>query len=184
MPQDEGFQNRLARIDNLVRKLESAGDPALRSVTKELMQSIMDLHAAGLERMMELSSEAGGREDTLIDRFGEDGLVGCLLVLHGLHPEGFETRVRQAVEKVRPMLRSHGAAIELVSIQQEAVHLRMSSGGGGCGSSADSLKIAVEEAIYEAAPDIVHLILDSEPAKVGGISFVPLASLTNGHSVR
>ncbi len=178
MPRDDKeFQQRLGRIDGLVHKLESGGDPASRAVAKELMQSIMDLHGAGLERMMEIASGTGDNRAGIADSFGADSLVGSLLVLYGLHPSDLTTRVRLALDRVRPVLRSSGATLELVNIDGDRVHLRIRADGQGCASSADSLKLAVEEAIYEAAPDVTSLIVESPEPRFASSGFVPLESL-------
>ena len=52
-------------------------------------------------------------------------MVGGLLMLHGLHPLDLETRVRQALDQVRPYLRSHGGNVELLGVSDGA--------SSGCG---------------------------------------------------
>ena len=39
-----------------------------------------------------------------------------MLLLQGLHPFEVEDRVRQALESVRPYLRSHGGNVELIEV--------------------------------------------------------------------
>jgi Fe-S cluster biogenesis protein NfuA len=175
MPQAEGFKERLARIDGLVGKLETSQDPAHRAATKELMQSIMELHGAGMERMLEITSEAADGGASIIDRFGADPLVGSLLVLHGLHPSDLATRVNQALDKVGPMLKSRGATLELLNLDADKVHLRIRA--EGCASTSDNLRSAVQDAIYEAAPDVGHLLMEPEAVPAGSSGFVPLQSL-------
>jgi len=48
---DKDFQNRVQKIGQLVHDLETVADPAARSATKELVQLLMDMHGAGLERV-------------------------------------------------------------------------------------------------------------------------------------
>ena len=60
---------------------------------KELMESLMELHGAGFDRILEIAAAAGNND--LIEAFARDNLVGSLLVLYGLHPDDFETRVRR-----------------------------------------------------------------------------------------
>lgn len=64
------------------------------------MESILALHGSGLEKMMELVFESGQAGEATIRRFTNDALVSSLLVLHGLHPDDIETRVRQALAKL------------------------------------------------------------------------------------
>ncbi len=172
--QSDGFQERLERVAELVRRLEATADPALRASATELMQSVMDLHGAGLERMLEIAAEAGENGEAIIHRFGSDSLVSNLLVLHGMHPEDLQTRVGRALEKVRPMLRKRDAKVDLVKIEGERVHLRIHAEGHGCGSNADGLKTMVQDAIYEAAPDVAEVLVEPAPNKA---NFVSLQSL-------
>ena len=85
---------------------------------------------------------------------------GCILLLHGLHPLDLETRVRQALDKVRPLLRSHGGNVELLGLAGGVARLRMLGSCDGCPSSAMTLKTAIEEAIYEKAPDVTAIEVD------------------------
>ena len=99
--------------------------------------------------------------------------MASLLVLHGLHPLDLETRVTEALDKTRLRLRAQDASAELVSIQDGVVRLRLRTNGHGCGS-AQALKEMVEEAVYQAAPDVTALIIEGADEKQ---AFVPLAML-------
>src|SRR5258708_6516551 len=105
MPGQPEFQRRPPSIEQLLGDLEAAADPNLRTTVQELMQLVMELHGAGLERILELivaSSDAGA---SLIQKLGRDELVSSLLVLHGLHPLDMEARITQALDKIRSRLR-------------------------------------------------------------------------------
>jgi Fe-S cluster biogenesis protein NfuA len=100
-------------------------------------------------------------------------MVSSLLVLYGIHPLDFETRLNQGVEKARTFLKSHSADLELLQNDGGRVRLRLTTRGQGCGSNPSVLKEAVEELIYESAPDVTALIIEgAEPQ-----SFVPIAAL-------
>jgi Fe-S cluster biogenesis protein NfuA len=58
---------------------------------------------------------------------------------------------------VRPHLDSHGGNVELLSITDGVVRLRLEGTCRGCPSSAETLKLAIESAIYSAAPDVVSI---------------------------
>src|ERR1700679_791906 len=107
MPEDKDFQAKIQRIGELVGELENITDPESKASVKALMQLLLDLHSVGIERVMEIvaQGEAGPRT---IDSLGRDPLVSSLLVLYGLHPQDLETRVAQAVEKIRPKVRKGG----------------------------------------------------------------------------
>jgi Fe-S cluster biogenesis protein NfuA len=174
MPAQPEFQQRLQSIEQLLGRIEGAADPNLRSTIQELVQLVMDLHGAGLDRMLELIRAASEAGDSTINSLGRDDLVASLLVLHGLHPTDIETRVMEALDKVRPRLQAHDGKVELLAIQEGTVRLRLQANGHGCGSTAQALKEIVEEAVYQKAPDISALIIEGAEEKAG---FVPLAIL-------
>ena len=109
------------------------------------------------------STRRDGPADGLIEQFGDDELVGSLLLLYGLHPVDLETRVRQALDKTRPYLRSHGGNVELAGVDPTGVvRLRLQGSCHGCPSSAMTLKLAIEKAIHEAAPDVAGIEVEGE----------------------
>ena len=48
----------------------------------------MELHGAGLERMLEIVRANGDSGQLILDSLGRDDMVSSLLVLYGLHPVG------------------------------------------------------------------------------------------------
>lgn len=172
--QQPEFQQRLKSIERLLAEVEAAADPNLRTTVQQLVQLVMDLHGAGLERMLELIRGTGDGGADIIDQLSRDELVASLLVLYGLHPTDLETRVEQALEKARRRLRAHEGEVDLVSIQDGAVRLRLRANGHGCGSTAEALKRVVEEMVYQEAPDITSLVVEGAGGKQG---FVPLEML-------
>jgi Fe-S cluster biogenesis protein NfuA len=128
---------------------------------------------------MNIVFEAGEPGRAIIDNLGRDDLVGSLLLLYGLHPLDLESRVIQALEKLRPYMRSHGGSVELLSINDGAVRLRLEGSSNGCGSSGQTLKAAIEEAIYDAAPDITALEIEGGLEKPFSSGLVQLARSSN-----
>lgn len=147
----------IEQIEDLVRTIENLPDPAVRASAVALVQALMDFHGEALDRLMEIVAAQGEQGYAIFDRFSADELVGNLLLLYGLHPLPLETRVLQALEKVRPHLDSHGGNVELLEIADGVVHLRLHGSCKGCPSSAETLKLAIEAAIYAAAPDVVSI---------------------------
>jgi Fe-S cluster biogenesis protein NfuA len=176
MPGDPEFQRRLGSIEELLRQIESAADPNLRTTVRELVELIMSLHGAGLERILELIRGTGEAGEAVVEKLGRDELVTSLMVLYSLHPLNMETRIIRALDKVAPRLHSHGGAVELIRIQDGIVRLRLRIDGHSCGSTAQSLKEIIEGAIYQAAPDLAALEIEGAEEKPG---FVPLEMLRN-----
>ena len=110
------LERRLERIDGLVERLETGSDPVSGATARELVQILMELHGAALERIVNLVNQAGAVGHTLMDQFGNDVLVRSVLLLYDLHPVDPMTRVREAVEHTRPYVDSHGGAVELVAV--------------------------------------------------------------------
>src|SRR6202050_4939876 len=184
MPTSHEIQNRLKTIETLVQRIEQVKDAALKATAKELVQSLMEFHGAGLERMLEIVHDSLELGPSVIETLGQDELVRSLLLLYGLHPDALETRVLQALEKTRPYLKSHGGNVSLLTVDDSgAVTLRLEGSCHGCPSSSATLKLAVEEAIYEAAPDVTAIIVEgSIQEQLPAIAFVPLSQLgSNGH---
>ena len=61
----------------------------------------------------------------------------------------------QALEQVRPYLRSHGGNVELLEVRDGVVRLQLEGSCHGCPSSAVTMKQTIEEAILAKAPDMV-----------------------------
>lgn len=156
------FTRRSDRIEELVSRLESTGDPAIRAVAQELLQAVLELHAVALERILDAVAELP-EGAVALERIAAEDLVSNVLSLHGMNPIAIETRVAVALEKTRPYLRSHGGDVQLSSIEDGMVHVRLQGSCGSCSSSAETLKNTVEDAIYEAAPEVVTVIAETMP---------------------
>lgn len=176
MADGKDFRGDIQRIGGLVQELESIADPAVRSATKEFVQLLMDLHGAALEKALEIVAEGGEPGMNIIDRLGRDSLVSSVLILYGLHPEDLETRVVKAVDRVRPQLRKQGCEIELLGVNDGAIRLHVETGSHTCGSTAKTVQTTLEGAMYDAAPDLVSLVIEGLEEKPAS-GFVALGML-------
>jgi Fe-S cluster biogenesis protein NfuA len=147
------------RIEQLLDELRAAADPRLYGQAEEMLGLVTDLYGGGLARIVEVVRES---DPALMDRLAHDELISSLLLVHGIHPDDLATRVARALEGVRPMLATHGGDVELLDIDAAAgaVHLNLLGSCHGCPSSTVTLRMAVETAIAEAAPEII--IIDVE----------------------
>jgi Fe-S cluster biogenesis protein NfuA/nitrite reductase/ring-hydroxylating ferredoxin subunit len=150
---DRGLQERVARMEALLGEIEALEDPEARARAAEMTQVLLELYGEGLARVMDLVAEGEERE-RLFEALAADELVSHLLLLHGLHPLDVETRVVRALEGVRPYLQSHGGNVELLGVEGGVARVRLQGSCDGCPSSAATLKLAIEEAVLEAAPDL------------------------------
>jgi Fe-S cluster biogenesis protein NfuA len=156
------FSRRSERIEELVCRLESAGDPVIHAIARELVQAVIELHGIALDRILGAVSKLPHCEAAL-SRIAEDELVSNVLSLHDIHPVAIETRVAAALEKTQPYLRSHGGNVELASVRDGTVYVRLQGTCGSCSSSDATLKSTVESAIYEAAPEVVAVVAEPTP---------------------
>lgn len=159
-PQRGEFRLQTERVEKLAARLESAGDPETRATALDLVQSVVELHGAALQRLIDSMQRTPEGEQALAEAL-EDDLVAAMLLLHSLHPDCLETRVLRGIEKARPYLKSHGGDVELVSVRNGTVRLRLHGTCGSCPSSSATLKSAVEDALFESAPDIVEIVSEN-----------------------
>jgi Fe-S cluster biogenesis protein NfuA len=117
----------------------------------------MRLYGAGLERILTVVDDAGAAATPIFARLAADDLVASLLVLHDLHPLDLATRIGRALDHVRPYLASHGGDVTLLSLEDGVARLRLEGSCHGCPSSTVTMKLAIEKAIEEAAPEILRL---------------------------
>jgi len=174
---ERDFQQRVQNIAGRVEELEAIADPAVRAAARGLVQLLMELHGFGLERMLEIifqSKEVGPR---VIDELGADPQVSGLLILHGLHPADLQTRIERKLDEVRSRLFKMGAEVNLVSVHEGDVRVRVSLDRHTCGSTTQAVRSAVEDAIYEAAPDLTSLVVEGldAPAASGFVAMEALA---------
>ena len=118
----EDPQQALHRLQELIRVLDAHPDPSAKETTRELLALVLDLHGIGLAKLMGIVTAA---EDgtSILARLVEDKQVEAMLLLHGLHPDDLETRVRRAVDRLRPHLGVHGLRLDVVEIASGTVRL-------------------------------------------------------------
>jgi Fe-S cluster biogenesis protein NfuA/nitrite reductase/ring-hydroxylating ferredoxin subunit len=156
---DGAARERVARVDALLEEIESAIGAVPVDTAIELAQALLDLYGEGLARVVGHVAE---RDDDgeLARAFAGDELVSHLLLLHGLHPVPLEARVHQALAEVRPYLESHGGDVDVLGIEHGVVRLALRGSCDGCASSTMTLKLAIEEAIQRAAPDVGEIVAE------------------------
>ena len=176
MEHEKDFQARVLGIGGLLHELETIVDPAARATARQLVQLLMELHGAALERMLEIVFDSGAAGQPLIETLGEDPLVSSLLVLYGLHPHDLSTRVERKLHQLRAPLNKMGARAELIELAGADVRVHAVVEGHACGSTAASVQSLLERELFECAPDINSLVIEGleKPAASG---FVALDTL-------
>jgi Fe-S cluster biogenesis protein NfuA/nitrite reductase/ring-hydroxylating ferredoxin subunit len=167
------------RIEALLDASAAHGAVA-RERAEELVRLVTDLYGAGIERVLEIVHESGRLDDEVLAALARDDLVASLLLVHGLHPYDVDTRVRRALDDVRPYLGSHGGDVELLAVTDDGVaQLRLLGSCDGCASSSVTLELAVRDAIEAAAPEVTSIEVHADEPSVNGAGngFVPVAAL-------
>jgi Fe-S cluster biogenesis protein NfuA/nitrite reductase/ring-hydroxylating ferredoxin subunit len=149
---DQELKERVGRIEALLGEIEAFEDPKARARTAEMVQTLLELYGEGLARIIENVADLGSRE--LKDALLDDELISHLLLLHGLHPMDVQSRVLGALDEVRPYLESHGGNVQFLGIEDGVARVRLEGSCDGCPSSTMTLKLAIEEAVQKAAPEL------------------------------
>jgi Fe-S cluster biogenesis protein NfuA/nitrite reductase/ring-hydroxylating ferredoxin subunit len=169
---DQELRERVGRIETLLEEIESFEDPAARAKTAEMVQTLLELYGEGLGRIVESVGRLGS-EDLKNELLGDE-LITHLLLLHGLHPVDVKTRVLGALDEVRPYLESHGGNVQFLGIGDGVARVRLEGSCDGCPSSTMTLKLAIEEAVQKAAPELEGVEAEgvAEPPPKPTVAFV------------
>jgi Fe-S cluster biogenesis protein NfuA/nitrite reductase/ring-hydroxylating ferredoxin subunit len=150
-------QDPVERLQELLARVGSIDDAPAREAAEELVSTLMELYGEGLHRIVVALEEAGPEAHGIRDALMEDGVVASLLLIHGLFPVDLRTRVEEALDRVRPYMRSHGGNVDLVSLEGDVARLRLEGSCDGCPASVSTLELAVKQALEEAAPDLLGI---------------------------
>jgi Fe-S cluster biogenesis protein NfuA len=142
----------LACITDLAESLVTHADPAVAAAVGELLDWVDAFHRDGLGRFVEMVR--AWRGETFLEAAAADEVVGVLLASYGLGADpavGLDAidAVEAALELVRPLVESHGGAVEVDDVTDGVVRVRMTGTCDGCPSSAATLTYGVEAALRE-----------------------------------
>ncbi|MBY6242553.1 nitrogen fixation protein NifU [Methylosinus sp. Sm6] len=149
----------LSRMERLIEALEETRDTPARTLARTLLDSCLDLHGLALARVLTIAS-SGAEGGRLLAAFAADDYVSAALLLHGLHPEEPEARLRRAIAGLRE---TWGASIDLLDVSHAVarVSLRLPDEG----ADRATARREIERTLTEAAPDLDSIIIeDRAPA--------------------
>ena len=157
-------------------------DPEKLLVVEGLKTSIEALHKEALIRLIR-----SVKQESLpaLRHAVEDEVVYGLLRYHELvkPPQPpLETRIQQALEEVRPGLKSHSGDVELVAVKlPDTVEVKLIGTCSNCPASTLTLKQGVEQAIKNHCPEIKQVISVNTPVS-GNNSDSKTSSITSPFS--
>lgn len=166
---DLAYDEVIDRIADLAEELVGHPDPAVAAKVTELLDWIDVFHREGLGRLIEMTRTWRG--EIFLESVGQDEITGTLLRAYGLGDDRdivaeASEAVETALAQVRPLVESHGGVIEVDSIAEGVVKVRMKGTCDGCPSSDATLTYGVEAALKEHWADFRRLELVDAAATV------------------
>ncbi len=144
----------LQRIEVAMAALDEIGDSRAGGMARELVEAVLDLHGIALARMIVIMQ---GVDESSSDSLAADEHVAAALLLHGLHPEEAETRLRKKITAMRPHWGARGFRVELESVDGASAKARVLWSGNVLDRRAALGDI--EAALIDAAPDLDDISL-------------------------
>jgi len=163
------YEDAWAYIGELATDLLNHHDPKVTERVQELLDWVDAVHREGLSRLVEMIR--AWRGDLFLESVARDEVTGALLSAYGLGEgesvlkEQARLAVEDALEEIRPYAESHGGSIELESIAEGVVTVRMLGSCDGCPSSSATLTHGVEDALRKHWADFRRLELIDPPAE-------------------
>ena len=184
--EEADFRGRVQKLEGLLCEIEAFVDPVARNTALEAVQTLMEFHGAAVAKI-DRAHRRHRRDPGDPDPAGKLSAMiwsAACCCSTAFIPADFETRVRQALDKVRPAVKSHGGSIELLGITDGVVRLRVERSGHGCGSTAGKIKNAIDEAIFERAPEVTAIEIEGllPPPSSGFVPVEQLLGHRNGQS--
>ena len=141
----------------------------VNKMREELTGLLVGPYGDGLGHIVAGLRSEGSAGVAALHKLTEDPLVESLLLLHDLHPLGTDERIQQALDQVRPYLGSHAGGVQYLGVTDGVARLRLEGSCHGCPSSTVTVRLAIETAVRDAAPEVTGVVVDgmtepSEPA--------------------
>ena len=167
------------RLQKLLAEVEALPYPGARELIQDCMESVLGFYGTGLKRILQVVSEDGPEGRKVFRDLIRDDVVKGLLLIHDLHPLNLEDRLLEALDKVRPYLKSHGGNVELISLENDVARLRLQGTCESCASSSVTLELAIRHAIEQACPDLAHFEVEGVAQDKSAASLVSRRAVTD-----
>ena len=177
-----GVQQTGERVEALIAELRGSADPAAAGAAEELAGLLVGLYGDGLARVVGVLASHGEAGAQLLAALTQDPLVASLLVLHDLHPLSTDERISHALDEVRPYLGSHAGGVQYLGVTDGVARLRLEGSCHGCPSSTVTVRLAIETAVRDAAPEVTEVVVDgmTEPPGPALLQIGPAPSRAPG----
>ncbi len=150
-PEELGYGEILDRVAELTTHLLDGSDASVRNAVEELVDWLDVYHREGLGRFVEIVRQWRG--ELFLEQAALDPVVGELLDTYGLGVDvdsvAADRVIQLALDEVRPYVHSHGGEIEVRSVVDGVVQLRMHDSCDGCTAADDTVTRRIEVALRE-----------------------------------
>ncbi|MFH8803366.1 NifU family protein [Streptomyces sp. NPDC017936] len=150
-PWDDAYaRTQVALAEERLSGLDALPDGLAAARAGQTVETLVGLYGQCLGRIVAQLADQPG----LLGRLAADELVGHLLLVHDLHPDPVETRVRQALADLPgpPELAELSGGTARITVR-----------GGGCGTAGTER--AVREAVAARAPEVEDVRVETGPAE-------------------
>ncbi|WP_377268121.1 NifU family protein [Peterkaempfera sp. SMS 1(5)a] len=168
---DAQTRNHVTRVEALIAALDALPHDAARARATETVEALVDLYGECLARIMD---RLAGHPDAaaLTEDLAGDELLDHLLLVHDLHPQPPEQRIRRALEEA-------GNGARLLSLESGTARIELPA-TGGCGSGTAAAATAVEAAVRRLAPEVDRVETVSVAAPAPTQPLIPVDALLSG----
>lgn len=162
----------VGRMETSIEALESIADPNARGLARDLLESALDLHAIALAKVLTICQETENGE-LLIRNLLADAYVGAVVLLHGLHPQDAEARLRSKLAEMRPHWGVRGFRVELTHVDRTAARVQVAVSDDADRGINKALALEIEQVLTESAPDLDRIVVEVSDKSVETQALVP-----------
>lgn len=159
------------RLDSLVQAFEQHPIVKVREQAMEMLGLIDVLHRTGIQHLVAALRNA---EPELLDQLLENPAVEVLLTLYDLMPPAPIEQVERVLEESGPYFASFGYTIEVLKVEDGAVHISLSGPDNGVASSTQALLHEIEKALRQGFPGFYSLEIHDPVSVPRPGRFIPL----------
>jgi len=148
-----GFVGDIERLEQIV----ASWDEGPQAVAQAYKVAVEALNAEAFKRLIRaLRTDPAAL--AAMKQASADEIVYAVLRRYEILKPSLNERVEQALESVRPMLKSHGGDVELVAVRPPALEVRFKGACDGCPASALTFHAGVKKAVQEQCPEITDIV--------------------------
>jgi Fe-S cluster biogenesis protein NfuA/nitrite reductase/ring-hydroxylating ferredoxin subunit len=158
------FDTLAEQVDRYTDEVLRLDDEHARETAIRLKEAVEGIHREALTLMVRrLKAEPATL--AVLRELAQEPAVRMVLLLHGILKPPVGARVEQALDEVRPYIRSHGGDVELVAVEATTVRLRLVGACQGCPGSQATLRNGVEQALRRHVPELERIeLVEADPA--------------------